>query len=492
MRHMTWFFLGFTVAVGLVGQEPGAPPPQQSPALRYTGVAAAFPEDKTVKVLLRATPRLAGATGQAKVRRRRGVTDIEVELKEMQPATKFGGDFNTYVLWTITPEGIAVNAGEFVLQGTNSKLNTATPLSAFGMLVTAEPHFLVERPSEFIVVESTDIGLADQEKTIALPLAYEGFASGYKYESPSVTGPAEAEGRLRFDRHEAIVAVRLAEQAKAEQYAPNVFAGARQLLSSALQSFAQGMDEKELALIAGRTVQAAVAAKRLALERAEQQALAAERQANREEIARLRQANAELEAAAFRARQESEGAREASRKAQAELERVRDQMLKANQEADRFARLRAEAERRAQSAQDQAAALYARMQTALNAVAETRETQRGLTVNLPDILFDSGKSTLRPRAKEVLSRIAGILLIAPEYHLSIEGHTDSTGNPTLNQRLSERRAEEVEEYLIEAQISPAAIATRGFGETQPVASNSTAAGRQKNRRVEIIIEGLTR
>ncbi len=496
MRHTLLLMALLMPPLAAAWPAPGRPPAREPTAaaapVRYAGVAAAFPEDNTIKVLLRATPRLEGATGQANVRRRRGVADIEIELKGMQPATKFGGDFNTYVLWAVTPEGLAYNAGELILRDAECKLNTSAPLVAFGMLVTAEPHFLVERPSELIVLESADTGLAGQRGTLGLPLAYEGFQTGYRHERDSIADPVKPEGQLRFDRHQAVVAVRLAELARAQQYAPEVFATARDLLNQTLQGFAQGIKEEQMALFAGRTIQSAAAARRLALERAEQQALAAERRANREEIARLRQRNSELEAAAFRSRQEAESARAAADKAQAELEKVREQMLKANEEADRFARLRAEAEQRAQAAQQRAAALFARMHTALNLVAETRETERGLTVNLPDILFDSGRSTLRPRAKEVLSRIAGILLIAPEYHLSIEGHTDSTGNSALNQRLSERRAQEVEKYLIEAQISPAAITTRGFGESRPVASNRTAAGRQENRRVEIIIEGLTR
>ena len=187
---------------------------------------------------------------------------------------------------------------------------------------------------------------------------------------------------------------------------------------------------------------------------------------------------------------EADRARQATEMARKETEEVRKQMLLANQEADRLARLRAEAESEARSAQDQATAVYARLESALSRVAETRETERGLTVNLPDILFASGKSALRTNTREVLSRIAGILLVAPEYQLSIEGHTDSVGRTQYNMKLSQERAQRVRDYLIEASISPALITASGFGESKPVASNQTAAGRQKNRRVEIVIEGL--
>jgi outer membrane protein OmpA-like peptidoglycan-associated protein len=128
------------------------------------------------------------------------------------------------------------------------------------------------------------------------------------------------------------------------------------------------------------------------------------------------------------------------------------------------------------------------MQQALGLVAETRETARGLIVNLPDILFDTGRATLRPAAREVVSRIAGILLVSRGYRLKIEGHTDTVGSDAYNQKLSEKRAQSVYDYLLKAGVSPDLMTTAGFGKSQPVAPNTTAAGRQKNRRVEIVIE----
>jgi outer membrane protein OmpA-like peptidoglycan-associated protein len=127
------------------------------------------------------------------------------------------------------------------------------------------------------------------------------------------------------------------------------------------------------------------------------------------------------------------------------------------------------------------------MAQALGQIAETRTTARGLIVNLPDILFDTGKSTLRPEAREVISRIAGVLMIAQGITLKIEGHTDSVGGDEYNQKLSEQRAGSVKEYLEKAGVKAELITTQGFGKTQPIADNTTAAGRQKNRRVEIVI-----
>ena len=146
----------------------------------------------------------------------------------------------------------------------------------------------------------------------------------------------------------------------------------------------------------------------------------------------------------------------------------------ASQEAERAKRERDEAR--------------ARMQAALSAIVETRETARGIVVNLPDILFDVDKATLKPQAREVLSKICGIMQVVGNYDLSIEGHTDSTGSDEYNQKLSENRARSVYDYLSSCGLKSTAMASKGYGESQPIASNDTADGRQKNRRVEIVIQ----
>ncbi|MCE5311308.1 MAG: OmpA family protein, partial [Acidobacteriales bacterium] len=122
-------------------------------------------------------------------------------------------------------------------------------------------------------------------------------------------------------------------------------------------------------------------------------------------------------------------------------------------------------------------------------ILETRDTSRGLVVTMADVLFDTGKYQLRQPTREKLARLSGIILSHPGLNLEIEGHTDSTGSDELNQRLSEQRASTVRSYLIDQGLSPDSITSRGFGKTMPVADNSTATGRQQNRRVEIIVSG---
>jgi len=133
--------------------------------------------------------------------------------------------------------------------------------------------------------------------------------------------------------------------------------------------------------------------------------------------------------------------------------------------------------------------LRAKLLAQFNLIFATRDTARGLIVNLSDVLFDTGKSTLRPEAREKLAKISGIVLAYPDLRLAIEGNTDSVGTDAMNQQLSEDRAGSVRDYLAKENIPTASMTSTGFGKTQPVASNDTAEGRQQNRRVELVVSG---
>jgi outer membrane protein OmpA-like peptidoglycan-associated protein len=133
--------------------------------------------------------------------------------------------------------------------------------------------------------------------------------------------------------------------------------------------------------------------------------------------------------------------------------------------------------------------MRARLLQQLNTILETRDTARGLIVNMSDVLFDTGSYTLRPLAREKLAKISGIVLAYPGLKLDIEGHTDSVGSDAFNQRLSERRAEAVRAYLAGQSVPEGAMSATGFGKTQPIALNTTAKGRQQNRRVELVVSG---
>jgi outer membrane protein OmpA-like peptidoglycan-associated protein len=161
----------------------------------------------------------------------------------------------------------------------------------------------------------------------------------------------------------------------------------------------------------------------------------------------------------------------------------------AQADADRNRAAAANSDQQLQQAVQDREQLRAKLLQQFNAILSTRDTARGLVVNLSDVLFDTGKYTLRPGAREKLSKISGIVLAYPDLRLAIEGNTDSVGGDAMNQTLSEQRAKAVLDYLALQNIPTASMTSQGFGKTQPVASNDTAEGRQQNRRVEMIVSG---
>jgi len=115
-----------------------------------------------------------------------------------------------------------------------------------------------------------------------------------------------------------------------------------------------------------------------------------------------------------------------------------------------------------------------------------RQTDRGTIVTLGDLLFDTGASRLRPEGQHSMDQLAGFMKRNPERRASIEGYTDSTGSTATNQALSDRRAHAVMAALVQLGVPGSQISTRAYGEDRPVAGNDTSAGRQMNRRVEVV------
>jgi outer membrane protein OmpA-like peptidoglycan-associated protein len=224
---------------------------------------------------------------------------------------------------------------------------------------------------------------------------------------------------------------------------------------------------------------------------AQQQKLAAQEESdrNRASAADANQANADAQQHQKDA--EAESARSRLAVTDADLATANAQQRQKNAESesaqDRLAA--ANSDQQLQQAVRDREELRAKLLVQLNAILETRDTARGLVVNMSDVLFDSAKFTLRPAAREKLAKISGIVLAYPTLALSIEGNTDSVGTDAYNQTLSENRAGSVRDYLGQQGIPAASMTSHGFGKTQPVASNDTASGRQQNRRVELVVSG---
>lgn len=501
------------------------------------------------KIDFRGTALLPEARGEATVESRQGVIKIDARMEKLQPATKFGPEYLTYVMWAITPEGRATNVGEVLLNGDKTKLDATTELQSFGLIVTAEPYFAVTQPSDVVVMENfvrrDTVGTIEQ-----VDAKFELLQRGqYTLNvNPSEINPLALSSKVPLELYEARNAVRIARWTGAEKYAPDTYRKAAQGLENAEGYLMGKSGRKPIGTVAREAVQMAEDARIITVKKIGEETLASERQAgaDREALAESGRAAAQDDAA--RATREAETARVAAQAeadrvrqenaatmqaAQAEADRVRQanavQMAAAQNQADllkgqndaRTAAAQAEADRvksdnaaqmaaaqteadrlkrendaqraSAQADLDRAAKdkveLRAQLLSQFNAVLQTRDTVRGLVVNVSDVLFDTGKYSLRPLAREKLAKVAGIVSGHPGLRLDVEGYTDSVGGDDYNQQLSEQRGGAVRDYLTHEGMAAGSVTSKGFGKAQPVATNDTAAGRQQNRRVEIVISG---
>ena len=444
-------------------------------------------------------------TGKAKVDGKAGRLAIDVELNHMEPPIKFGGQFLTYVLWAITPEGRATNLGE-VLPGDNGKdkISVTTDLQAFGLIVTAEPYFAVIYPSDKVVAENIVLHETKGfEETISAK--FDVLEGGqYVIDIPADKLPStQADPKVPLDLLEARNAVMIAKSVGAERYANDTITQAEDMLGRAEDYYQRKQGRTPIGTAARGAVQQAEEARVLTLRRIEQA---------KEEAARLaqEQAKAKAEADAEAAHQaqlaaQAQSDEDARRRAQAEAAQAQAQAAQAQAEAQQQAALSqqqlaqaqaataqaaaAEADRQRQEAIRQKEEMRARLLAQLNQVLQTRDTARGLIVSMPDVLFDFNKYTLKPEARERLARISGIVLAYPDLKLQIEGYTDSIGADEYNLELSQKRADGVRAYLISSSVPPDHVNSQGFGKSNPVADNSTAAGRKLNRRVDMIVSG---
>jgi outer membrane protein OmpA-like peptidoglycan-associated protein len=452
-------------------------------------LALTFPEGKTISVKLKGTYRLPKGNGEAKVERKKGTTEVEIELDEMKPAAGFGGDYEVFVLWSASPEGLATNLGEFVLDGNRGKLDASTRLQTFGLFITAEPHFLVRNPSRFVVLEM--VRPTDEVKIPyqVAKIVYRGQEGVYRAERETLANVPEAKNEVRTDVAQAQAAVRLAAAAKAEELSSEKFAVAQAALRKAEEAASGSVDQKRVQELAKETVRLAYEAQVASEQRAEQLALDAERKAKAEEAARLEQERQKADIArAEEARQRAE-AEAASIRSQAQEELSRREAEKAQRQREDAQRKEEEARLAATRAEQEKAALRAKLLAQFNAILPTTDSDRGLVVNIGDVLFDTGKYNLQQEATLKLARFAGIILNYPELSIQSEGHTDTTGSAELNQRLSEQRAAAVRDFLISQGLTAQKLTSVGRGFAVPVADNDSADGRRKNRRVELIISG---
>jgi outer membrane protein OmpA-like peptidoglycan-associated protein len=454
------------------------------------------------------TDLMPSASGVAQVNSKRGSIEVEAEFGDLQKPTTFGNEYLTYVLWAISPEGRAQNLGEVLVGGNHrSKVNVTTDLQAFALIVTAEPYYAVRQPSNVVILENV-VREETKGTTEAVNAKYElmergGYIpTGYKFD------PVILNAKLPLEFFEARNALRIAQSEGAEQYAPDSYQHAVQLMNKAdSDATDKHIDRKPLIAVSREAVQTAEDARAIAVKKMDEVRLANERQdsadaqasaqAQADEATR-RKNRAEVDAArsqadAARAQADAANAQAATAKAQSDMaasQAASATAVSAAQADAEQSRLAAQqAQLSAQQAETDKAAMRAKLSEQLNSILQTRDSARGLIVSMSDVLFDTGKYSLKPGAREKLAKVAGILLAYPGLNIEVGGYTDNVGGDSMNQTLSENRAGSVRDYLVQEGVAANSVSAKGFGNTLPVASNDNSAGRQQNRRVELLVSG---
>jgi outer membrane protein OmpA-like peptidoglycan-associated protein len=371
--------------------------------------------------------------------------------------------------------------------------------------------------------------------------------------NPADMQPIKGGSKTPLELYEARNAVRIARWTGAEQYASDTFKKAQASLQNAESLQAGSGDKKGEISVAREAVQTAEDARVITVKKMDDERQANERQDSANSVARAGErtdrANRQrdkarsdtAQAQSDTARAQSDTAQAKSDTAQAQSDMARNQERNADDQrnsADAQARSKEQADdatrqkelaqsetaqektdraqdqatsasavaaaradadqsrsaaqlsdQRAQSAENDKAAMRARLEQQLNSILQTRDSARGLIVSMSDVLFDTGKYSLMPGAREKLAKVAGILLAYPGLNIAVGGYTDNVGSNQLNQALSERRAGSVRDYLVQQGVSGTSVTATGFGNSVPVASNDNATGRQANRRVELVVSG---
>jgi len=468
-------------------------PMAQTPTFRVVVTSRTTPavnykhRSGSTKVDFAGTNLMPSADGRAEVNSKRGAIEIEAEFGNLQKPTTFGNEYLTYILWAISPEGRAVNLGEVLVGGNSrSKLHVTTDLQAFALIVTAEPYYAVRQPSNVVVLENvirTDTKGSVETVNAKYELMERGgyIPTGYKFD------PVVLNAKLPLEFFEARNAVRIAQSEGAEQYASDSYQHAVQLMNNTDEyATRKNVPRKPLIAVARETVQTAEDARAIAVKKMDDQRLANERQASMD-------AQAQSQAQADDATRQKQQAQSDAAKAQSDMAASQAAsaaaVTAAQADADQSRLAAQQAQLNAQQAETDKAAMRARLSEQLNSILQTRDTARGLIVSMSDVLFDTGKYSLKPGAREKLAKVAGILLAYPGLNIEVGGYTDNVGGDDMNQKLSENRATSVRDYLVQQGVTTNSVSARGFGNTLPVASNDSSAGRQQNRRVELLVSG---
>src|SRR5580704_6051157 len=434
-----------------------------------------------------------------------------------------------------------------------SKLNVTTDLQAFALIVTAEPYYAVHQPSSVVVLENVsriDTKGTSEAVNAKFELMERGsyIPTGYKFdpvvldarlplefmEARNALRIAQSQGAERYASESYQHASRLMDTA--DGYATTKHSSRKELIATSREVVQTAEDARTIAVKhmdeerragerqdsadaqARSQAQAADATRKKELAQADTARAQADTARAQSDTARAQsdatrvQADAQAQtdnatrqkelaqADTARAQSDTAAARSDTAKAQADMtanQAASDanqalataQVTAARSDADQSRQAAQLAKQNETQAVSDKAAMRAQLSEQLNKVLQTRDSARGLIVSMSDVLFDTGQFSLKPGAREKLAKVAGILIAFPTLDIEVGGYTDNVGGDEMNQKLSENRAGAVRDYLVEQGVATTSVSAKGFGNASPVASNDNSAGRQENRRVELLVSG---
>ncbi len=479
-------------------------------------IAVTYPLDETVNVQFRGTTRFPRMKGEAKVKRTgRNGTRIELSVDKMPRPFELGAGYATYVLWAISPTGQADNLGEIKRSGLffiDSKMTVTTPLQTFSLIITAEPHFLVTRPSQTIMLENLYPVAANGQRIGTTPsINYFGNSSDY-FRDPRTPEIAETDyAKTPPAILQAKQAVALARFAGAERDASAELVEAETLLQNAQNAWQAGRDSDTVDIAARKSISASVKAETLAYERkdarekrnekirtdsdirsAETRFTEAQNQISdiKGELSRETRNRELAERDALNYSNQVKELRDENGKLREELGRIRVEIEAANAKL-----AAAENEKKAIQQQSDKEAKVAKLRAAegdliasLKTFGSVAKTERGIVLTLPESLWTSTRSSsFVPQADGKLTSLAELLANNPDYRIAVESYTDSTGDPTLIQTVTEKRSYAIAEKFSGLGVEEGRIMAKGFGASVPVVPNTTNANRAKNRRLLVIL-----
>lgn len=478
--------------------------------------AVTYPRDEVVMLNFRGTTRFPRMKGEAKIRRTsRNGTEIELSVSKMPRPFELGAGYATYVLWAISPDGQADNLGEIKRRGFfefDSKISVTTPLQTFALIITAEPHFLVRRPSQQVMLENLNpYTVSGKSVGTTVAAQYFGNSSDYFHDSRTPEIAETDYSKTPSTILQAKQALALAKYAGAERDAGEELAEATTLLTNAENAWRAGRKEEEVDITARRAISAAVKAEETANVRRDAREKRNEKSRSDAEIAKAESRFTDAQGQIGELKEEL--ARETRNRELAERDvlnytnqvrdlkdenaKLRDDLTRTRIEADNAKTRLASLEKEKadiQAARDQEAKAAQvkinepALMASLKPYGTVVKTERGIVVSIPETLWTNTRSTtFVPNGDGKMTALAEVIANNPAYDVTIESYTDNAGNPDTVQAVTDGRAKILSDKFVSIGVAENRISARGLGASVPVSPNTTAANRARNRRVLVIL-----